>query len=525
MLLAFASLGAGVSAEDCNDQMADLEELGVLELSIDEHGVVEAVITQDAFLSFMNSDEEAILAIESIDVTVGLDDDGNLLLSDFDIGVGEEQQDEIAVTLRLSEELVEILQDEDVDLHHLLVDLGFGDDLGLDDFDPEVEEEYDDYYGSRIHWADEAYQLRGCQDDYDRVMDAEDPAEEFYAIYDEMMQDWEEDDSDEDWNESDEEDWSDEDDVHEAPEDDNDRGDSDSLDDLIEPRDGEIDQIIVIVNTDGEIAEVTIIVIYEDGDYEMNVYTMLLEEVRARIADFDGIVIWNWIPAPPVDPVDEEDEGLDVLRERCRSGTIHGTFAVDEDGNGTLRGQVYNEAGELLTNMWGGFNTDGFVRGLAGDNVSTPTAQWKAVSEDGRFNGLWKIIDVEDDTRGILKGIYELNDNRTGGEFHGKWKAVGCHDDLGMEERDSLPPVLDTEPRHTPLQVDVERADDARQLDKAPKDKALMDKLGDVMDKPLVEDSEGGAIVDIGDAAAGSTLGTIALLGAGFIRRRITGGI
>ena len=36
-----------------------------------------------------------------------------------------------------------------------------------------------------------------------------------------------------------------------------------------------------------------------------------------------------------------------------------------------------------------------------------------------------------------------------------------------------------------------------------------MEKLGDVMDEPLVED-ENGAIVDIGDAAAGSTLGTIA---------------
>ena len=78
MLLAFASLGAGVSAEQSNEQMADLEELGVLELSIDEHGVVEAVITQDAFLSFMNSDEEAILAIESIDVTVSMDDEGNI---------------------------------------------------------------------------------------------------------------------------------------------------------------------------------------------------------------------------------------------------------------------------------------------------------------------------------------------------------------------------------------------------------------------------------------------------------------
>ena len=524
MLLAFASLGAGVSAEDCNDQMADLEELGVLELSIGENGVVEAVVTQDAFLSFMNSDEEAILVIESIDVTVGLDDDGNLLLSDFDIGVGEEQQDEIAVTLRLSEELVEILQDEDVDLHHLLVDLGFGDDLGLDDFDPEVEEEYDDYYGSRIHWADEAYQLRGCQDDYDRVMDAEDPAEEFYAIYDEMMQDWEEDDSDEDWNESDEEDWSDEDGVHEAPEDDNDRDDRDSLEDLIEPRDGEIDQIIVIVTTDGEIAEVTIIVIYEDGDYEMNVYTMLLEEVRDRIADFDGIVIWNWVPAPPVDPVDDEDEGPEVLRERCARGLLRGTFTIDDDGNGTMRGLVMDDDGNVIGNMWGSFDTDGFAHGLGGaDNVTD--AKWKAVYEDGRFTGLWKMIDENDSTNGMLKGHYEVNEEGDAGVFHGKWKEADCRADLEMEERDVLPPVVDTEPRHKPLRVDAERVDDVRQLDKSPEAKPLMDKVGDLMDKPLVEDEEGGMVINVGDAAAGSTLGTIALLGAGFLRRRITGGL
>jgi hypothetical protein len=513
MLLAFASLGAGVSAEQNDEQVADLEDLGILELSLDENGVVEAMVTKDAFLSFMSSDEAALMAIESVAMSVSLDEDGQLVLSDFEIGVGENQPDEISVTLRLSDELVEILHDEDIDLQDLLNEVGFGDDLGLDDFTPEVEEDYEEYYGSRIHWADEAYQLRGCQDDYERVMDAEDPADEYYAIYDEMVQDWEEDDgTDEDWESED-------------ADEDTDEDERDRLDDLVEARDGDITQVIIIVNTDGEIADVTIIVIYEDGEYDMFVFTTLLLDIREQLLDIDAIVVWNWIPTPPVDPVDDEDEGLDVLRERCRSGTMHGTFVVDEDGNGTIRGQVYNEAGELLTNMWGGFNTDGFVRGLAGDNVSTPIAQWKAVSEDGRFNGLWKMIDVEDDTRGILKGIYELNDNRTGGEFHGKWKAVDCHDDLGMEERDSLPPVLDTEPRHTPLQVDVERADDARQLDKAPKDKALMDKLGDVMDKPLVEDSEGGAIVDIGDAAAGSTLGTIALLGAGFIRRRITGGI
>ena len=171
MLLAFASLGAGVSAEQGNDQMAELEELGILELSIDESGVIEAVITQDAILSFMDLDEEVILAIESVDVTVDLDEDGMLALSDLDIGIGEGQQDEVAITLRLSDELVEMLSDEGIDIHHLLVDLGFGDDLGLDDFNPEVEDgDEEDYWDSRIFWADEAYQVRGSQDDYDRVM-------------------------------------------------------------------------------------------------------------------------------------------------------------------------------------------------------------------------------------------------------------------------------------------------------------------------------------------------------------------
>lgn len=412
MLLAFASLGAGVSAEDCNDQMADLEELGVLELSIDERGVVEAVITQDALLSFMDSDEESMLVIESIDVTVALDEDGNLVLSDLDLGIGEEQRDEINVTLRLSEDLVEILADEDIDLHHLLVDLGFGDDLGLDDFNPEVEDDFDeDYWNSRIFWADEAYQVRGSQDDYDRVMDAEDPAEEFYDIYDEMMQDGEED-----------------------------------------------------------------------------------EDTSA------------------------------TLHDQCERGLLRGTFTVNDDGNGTMRGLVMDEDGNVISNMWGAYNIDGFAHGFGGvDNLTD--VKWKAVYEDGRFTGLWKMIDENDSMNGLLKGHYELNEEGDAGVFHGKWKEADCRVGHDMDERDLLPPVVDTEPRHSPLRVDAERLDDMRQIDKTSEPKPLMDKLGDVMDKPLVEDEEGGMVINVGDAAAGSTLGTIALLGAGFLRRRITGGL
>ena len=78
--------------------------------------------------------------------------------------------------------------------------------------------------------------------------------------------------------------------------------------------------------------------------------------------------------------------------------------------------------------------------------------------------------------------------------------------------------------RHPPLRIiDSERID-ARQVEKTPTQKPIMQKIGEVMDEPLVED-ESGTIVNVGDAAAGSAIGTIAMLGAGFIRRRITGGL
>ena len=92
-----------------------------------------------------------------------------------------------------------------------------------------------------------------------------------------------------------------------------------------------------------------------------------------------------------------------------------------------------------------------------------------------------------------------------------------------MVEDVDRPDMDEVRPRHAPIKIDTDRID-TRPMDISPKQKPLMEKLGDVMDEPLVED-ENGAIVDIGDAAAGSTLGTIALLGAGFIRRRITGGL
>ena len=537
MLLAFASLSAGMASAQQNDeQTVDLEDLGILELSLSDDGVVEALIVKDTFFALMNMDEADLPAIESIAMCVSLGENGELVLSDVEIGVGEIQSDEIAVTLRLSDELLEILHSEDVNLADLVAQLGGENDGEWLDGD---ETDYDEYYGSRVHWADEAYQLRGSQLDYDRVMAADDPMVAFYEIYDELMHDWEEEDSsepEEDSNESADEDWEDEDssdeeepeveddsgdeldeEYHEAPGEENDQDDRDDFDDALDSREDEITQIVVIVNTDGEIADVTVIVIYEDGDYDMYVFTMLLEDLRARLANFDGIVVWNWMPSPP------------DVDERCARGTIRGIFTLDEDGGGTVRGLVMNLDGDVIANMWGTFDADGNVGGMAAVNGTT-VAEWEGGYGNEHFRAQWRTIgtDVEP-MHGFLKGHYQLNDSGTGGVYQGKWKVQDCHDDTddGIDDLDDLvrPEIGDTGPRHSPIRVDAERIDDVRQLDKAPKDKPLMKKISDVMDKPLVEDEDGGAIVDIGEAAAGSTLGTIALLGAGFVRRRFTGGI
>jgi len=530
MLLAFASLGAGMASAEQNEQTVNLEDLGILEVTINEDGVVDVVITKEAFYSFLGVDLEftndEVPAIEEIVVELSLDDDGKLVIENLEYNLAENQPDEIVITLLLSEELLEILEEENPEeLMDWVVDLT---DLMLDS---EVE---DDYFGSRIYWADMAYQLRGCQgdydhvmesedpegafytlaeelvenidervqwadlayqlrgeqDDYDRVMHADSPEDEFYAIYDEMVEDDEsEEEVFEDWNESEEED------VEDWAE----------LGYSIDMRDGDVSQIVVIVNTDGEIADVTVIVIYEDGEYDMFEVTMMLEDLRERLVNFDGIVVWNWVPTttPPMEDI-------------CERGRIAGAFNVFENGSGEVRGQVMDDEGNIIGQMWGVFNEDGFIHGFGGAN-HTADAQWKAVAEDGRFTGLWNMLDSDEE--GVLKGYYELNETGDSGVFRGKWKMQNCLDDRA----DTPDEDREFEPRLMPIRVDEDR-DLVKPMVKPNKDKPMADKVSDVMDKPLVE-TEGGAIIDVGDAAAGSTLGTIALLGAGFIRRRVTGGL
>ena len=131
-----------VSAEDCNGQTVDLEELGILEVSMSEDGVVEALIVKEAFFAFLNADESDLPAIESVAMSVGLDEEGNLLLSDLEINAGENLPDEVAVTLRLSDELLAVLDYEDTDeMLDWAADLLS--EIGMED----GEEDYEEYYG------------------------------------------------------------------------------------------------------------------------------------------------------------------------------------------------------------------------------------------------------------------------------------------------------------------------------------------------------------------------------------------
>jgi len=321
----------------------------------------------------------------------------------------------------------------------------------LDEFE---EENYD-----RITHADMAYQLRGSQEDYDRVIESEDPVEEFYQIVEEMGIDaddlvWE-----------DEENWE------------LDNEDIEELERELEELERELEEL------EREL---------EEHSEEFNELVEELEELERVLEEL-------------LEELHEEDmdEGHDYDEsehdEDCDSGRLNGTFSADENGTGIIDGLVWNMEGDVVGYLTGTYDADGFIVGVGGDIDNTSSVEWKAIYQDGRFLGLWNMLDS--DQEGVLKGYYDIGENETEGVFSGKWKNQYCHGDDDQEER--------TGDDYTPRMKLID---------------AGSDRVDSVMDKPLAETEDGG-IVDVGDAAVGSTLGTIALLGAGFIRRRVTGGV
>ena len=253
--------------------------------------------------------------------------------------------------------------------------------------------------------------------------------------------------------------------------------------------------IAVVVFTDGEVAWAVVIYI---GDAE-RYGPMPLSELRERLGDFEGRILVYWIG----DVVDE--------RPRCPHGYLVGGYNVNDEGLGYFQGQILSHDHEVIGSLWGEF-TNGTFHGEYEVRGNTGTLRG-IYADNGSFRGEWQ--DDEEDIEGVMRGIY-LDFEERRGHFRGKWKADCSERDCDGDE-DTTPTKI------KPMKVKKEKKEKKFKPMKVKKEKKdSLDKVKDVMDEELVE-TEGGFTLDVGDAAAGSTLGTISLLGAGFLRRRLCG--
>ena len=251
--------------------------------------------------------------------------------------------------------------------------------------------------------------------------------------------------------------------------------------------------IAVVVFTDGEVAWAAVIYI---GDVE-RYGPMPLPVLRERLGDFEGRILVYWIG----DDVDEEP--------RCPHGYLIGGYNVNDEGMGYFQGQILSHDNESIGSLWGEFTNGTFhgeyeVRG----NTGTLRGIYNA---NGSFRGVWQ--DDVDDVNGFLRGFYlDFEDRR--GELRGKWKADCSEPDCAGDEDITPAKVKPMKLKKKPMKVDKK----PMKVEK----KDSLDKVKDLMDEEVIE-TKGGYSVDVGEAAAGSTLGTISLLGAGFLRRRLCG--
>jgi hypothetical protein len=342
----------------------------------------------------------------------------------------------------------------------------------------------------------------------------------------------------------------------------------------------EVVGVVVIIYTDGHIAWVVVVVIFEDGSSDVSRHgPMRLSAVRERLADFDGRIIVHWLDFDDAD--DDDDTG-------CASGLLAGQYAVNDDGQGgVFRAQIMNANGDTIGYM-GGQYQNGQYRGqftVRGGSVSGTIAGTYA---NGTFHGVW--ADSDSDLNGAMRGQY-MGTSEGQGVFRGQWK-VNCNDggdpvplptpiepkivckkvtittemitgadaealdfsnattktkvkvvcrkvipygddvieideprhikckrvsaDSESDESRCKVQALPLRPSVKPMPVEVDPAD-------INTDKPTIEKLkrdaSQLLDKELIE-TDGGFSVEVGDAAAGGALSSISLLGLGLLRRR-----
>ena len=353
--------------------------------------------------------------------------------------------------------------------------------------------------------------------------------------------------------------------------------------DIVDCDGPEVTGIVVIIYTDGYVAWVAVVVLFDDGTYDVSRHgPMRLSELRERLADFDGRIIVHWIDFGNDDDVEPA----------CGGGLLAGQYQVSEDGTiGTFRALLMNAEGDTIGTMSGQYQ-DGQFRGTWIARGGSLSGTVSGTYGNGTFHGLWAATDV--DLNGAMRGHY-MGISEDQGVFRGQWK-VNCNDDIepvplpqpmprlvckkviivtetitGADAEaldfsdaesktkvkvvckkvisygDDIVEVPDDErPRCKAMAAQSDEATDLSQSDMknckvvaiplqpvsvnpsdVNNDKDLdilsISKMkkgtSELLDKQIVE-TGGGYSVDVGDAAAGGALSSISLLGLGLIRRR-----
>ena len=135
LTLALVAPVAGLVGAEEDGQTSDLEDLGILEVIVNEDGTVEVTITQEAFGALaLELSNQTLPPVISIDMFIGLDDDGNMFLDDVVVVLGDEYPDVVTINITIGQNLINAVLDGDITLNELVaMSLELATDVGVAD--------------------------------------------------------------------------------------------------------------------------------------------------------------------------------------------------------------------------------------------------------------------------------------------------------------------------------------------------------------------------------------------------------
>tara|TARA_B100001750_G_scaffold202907_1_gene178417 strand:- start:19 stop:1161 length:1143 start_codon:yes stop_codon:yes gene_type:complete len=293
-----------------------------------------------------------------------------------------------------------------------------------------------------------------------------------------------------------------------------------NLDDA-EDMDQDGNNVVVLVWTDGEVAWVVVVVINDDGSYDINkIGRMSVEDLRERLANFDGRVIIHYIG-------DESDP-----QPLCAHGYLAARWSLLDDvtsaADGQFQGVWMDDEGYIGGNI-SGFFADGEFRGVATNLDDENVGRLKGTYANGLYRGVWESMDG--DHTGVLGGKYRATADEQG-VMKGKWKE-NCDDGVSIlpvpadpthiDGRDNVTGLDDSSDRVKPLPKPMPLPDNEPVKPKPKPTDSGLEKIqkdaDDLLETKIIE-TDGGVSVDVGDAAAGGAISSIPMLGLGLLRRR-----